>query len=444
MVTATLGIPDPSKSPGRPSFANSFSDDLAIFNCALVADYLFGSSASGASPVIPITNLTDLATYFNAQADVSGTSVQVEALERYQAFNSTNHAFATDHLSLTAALESGGVADVLQLATNASTTSGTVLNFASTTGVQDGQIVAISGAFTASLARVLSHDSTTVTLTQSVTVGSGVTVYFLPSFVPSGATSGTGVTMTYGSVPSGITAGMFYNNITSGTFGTRRVISKTATTITYDGSVSQGPSDLVILSPPITSGQIWSKAGYQPGKNGASVIAGELTCQIPGNTKQGAWPASWGYSRSSEGQSFDASELDFFEFNICATANASAYSGNTHGGYYQREDYKKWIGVHSSYWDSSGFYRPSSAPDYSAATHKFQWAWTTDRIYRFIDGVLISCIVFPWSSACTMQLGMNLGCGSFIPAYVSVLLFPFLTTQFPYSYDLYEYKIWQG
>lgn len=442
-VSLTLGTPQPSKVSTDLSFANTFTDSLGVLNCAVVADYLFGTAASGSSPAIPIRNLTDLAAYFNPQADVSGTSVQVEALERYQSFNTTNHAFGTDHLSLTAALEAGGNADVLQLSTSAPTSASAVLTFASTTGVQDGQIVAIAGQFLSNVARVLSHDATTVTLTQTVTVGSATAVYFLPSFVPSGAVSGSGTTLTYSSVPSGIANGMFYNNITSGTFGTKRVTGKTGTTISFDGSVSQG-SDLVILSPPITSGQIWTKAGYLPGKNGANVIAGELTCQIPGNTKQGAWPAYWGYSRNSEGFSFDASELDFFEFNICATANASAYSGNNHGGYYQRELYKKWIGVHSSYWDTSGFYRPSGAPDYSAATHKFQFIWTTDRIYRFIDGVLVSCFAFPWSSACTMQIGMNLGAGSFIPAYVSVLLFPMLTSQFPYSYDLYELKLWQA
>jgi hypothetical protein len=443
-VSLTLGTAQPAKVSTDLSFANTFTDSLGVLNCAVVADYLFGTAASGSSPVIPIRNLTDLAVYFNPQADVSGTSVQVEAIERYQSFNTTNHAFGTDHLSLTAALEAGGNADVLQLSTNAPTTSSTVLNFASTTGVQDGQIVAISGAFTASLARVVSHDAVSVTIGQSVTVGSGVTVYFLNAFVPSSAVAGSGTTATYGTVPSGIANGMFYNNITSGTFGTKRVTGKTGTTITYDGSVSQATSDFCILSPPITSGQIWTKAGYQPGKSNANVIAGELTCQIPAASKQGAWPAFWGYSRSSEGFSFDASELDFFEFNNCATATPSDYSGNTHGGWYQRELYKKFIGVHSSYWDASGFYRPSGRPDYSAATHKFQFIWTMDRIYRFIDGVLISCFVFPWSSNCTMQIGMNLGAGSFIPAYVSVLLFPLLTSQFPYSYDLYELKLWQA
>jgi hypothetical protein len=444
-LTLTLSPPSPAKVAPPLSFGNSFADSLGVLNCGLVADYLFGSAASGAAPVIPITSVADLTANFNPQADVSGTSVQVEAIERYQAFNATNHAFASDHLSLTAALEAGGNADVLQLVSNAPTTAATVLNFANTAGVQDGQIVAIAGAFTSSLARVVSHDATTVTIGQSVTIASGVTVYFLPAFVPSGAVAASNnAVQTYASVPAGVAAGMFYNNITAGTFGTRRVVSRTGTTITYDAPVSQAASDFCILSPPITSGQFWTKVGYQPGKNGANYIAMELTCQIPGNTKQGAWPAFWGYSRSSEGFSFDASEPDIFEFNMCATANASAYSGNIHGGWYQREDYKKFIGVHSSYWDASGFYRPSGAPDYSAAQHKFQFIWTSDRIYYFIDGILIKCQVWPWSSACTAQIGCNLGAGSFLPTYVSVLLFPLLTSQFPYSYDVYELKIWQG
>jgi len=446
MVTLTLGPANPAKAYVVPSFANSFTDNLAALNMGLIADYQFGTAASGSSPVIPIRNITDLATYFNPQADASGTSVQVSAIERYQSFNTTNHAFASDHLSLTAALEAGGSADVLQLTTSASTTSSAVLTFTSTTGVQDGQIVAIFGQFAANVCRVSSHDSTTVTLNQAVsgTVNTGTTIYFLNAFVCSGAVAGSGTTVSYASVPSGIQAGMYYNNITTGTFGTRRVVSKTATTITFDGSVSQATSDFVILSPPITSGQMWTKAGYQPGKNGANFIAIEITCQIPGNTKQGAWPADWVYSRTSEGFPIDASELDNFEFNISGSANASAWSGNNHGGLYERQEYAKLVGVHSSYWDAFGFFRPSGAPDYSATTHKYQILWTPDRSYRFVDGVLFTCYVMPWGSGCTGQLGTNLGCGSFIATYLSSLLFPLTSAQFPYSFDIYEKKIWQG
>lgn len=445
MVTLNLTTPAPATLSQPLSFANTFTDSLAALNLGVIADYQFGSSASGSAPVIPIRNATDLAASFNAFSDVGSTSVNVQQIERYQPLaTAANFVFSSDHLALTCALEGGGSADILAtLVTTVTTTAGTVLTFASTTGAAVGSLIAVSGIDTG-YARVASFDATTVTLTSNVTIPSGTTVYFMPVYVPSGVLVGSSTATINCSVPipANIAAGMFYGNITNGTFGTKRVVSTTSTSITLDGTVSPSANALLFFQPPVTSGQIWTKVGYQPGKNGANVIAGELTCQVPGNTKRGAWPAFWLYSRSSDGFSFDASELDIFEFNIGATSNAGAYSGNDHGGLYDRYEYQIGVGV-SSKWDAFGFYRPTGG-NYSLTTHKFQFIWTKDRIYRFIDGQLITARVFVWSSACSAQIGMNSSAGSYLSTFIQNLLWPLGTSQFPYSLDLYELKIWQA
>jgi hypothetical protein len=446
MVTLNLAAPNPATVALPLSLANSFTDSLAALNAGVIADYLFGTSATGSAPVIPIRNLTDLATYFNPQADAVGTAVQNEEVERFAAFNTTNHAFNASDLSLTAVLEAGGTFTVVPKTLVGAITSSAVLSFADTTGVVDGMMFATSagtGTPTTGI-RVVSHDSTTVTLSSAFTLPNGASVEFIPVYpvTCNAVTAGSTLTVPAG-LPSGIVAGMFYNNITNGTFGIVRVVTASGTTITLDGNVTITAGNLVFFSPPVTSAQIWSKAGYQPGKNNANALAFELTCTIPlGSACRGAWPAFWLYSKTSDGFGFDASEVDIFEFFDSLTASSNAYSSNIHGGAYNATRFQRSVGSGNSKWDASGFYRPGT--DYGLAQHKFQLIWTRDKVYRFIDGQLIVVNDFLWSSNDSAQWSCDLACGSWIPAFMTIYFYPSSTGQFPFKFAINEVKIWQG
>jgi len=411
----------------------------------LIADYLFGTSASGSAPVIPIRNATDLATYFNPQPDAVGSAVQNEEVERFQSsFTAGNHVFNTADLSITAALEGGGSFTTVAKTLIGAVTSGTVLTFSDTTGISDGMMIASSGSSVINTGTsVVSHDSTTVTLGSAVTLPNGANVEFLPVYVCSGVQTGTSIsTLTFSSVPAALPVGWFYNNITNGTFGIRRVVSSTSTTVTLDGTVSPSSGNLIFFSPPVTSAQIWSKAGYQPGKNGANYYAFELTCQIPdGAANRGAWPAFWLYSKTSDGFPFDASEIDIFEFFCSLTASSNAYTSNIHGGLYNVTGFQLSVGSGSSKWNS-GFYRGGT--DYSQAFHKFQLIWTPDKVYRYIDGQLLIVNDFIWSSQDTAQWAIDLACGSWLPAFLGIYFYPKTTAQFPFAIKVQEVKIWQG
>lgn len=444
MVTLTL-TPSSSATVSAPlALSNSFTDCIGALNCGVIADYLFGTSASGTAPVIPIRNLTDLAIYFNPQPDAVGSAVQNEEVERFAAFNSTNHAFNTSDLSLTAALESGGTFTVVPLTLVGAISSNTVLTFASTTGVIDGMMFATSGGTPTTGIKVASHTSTTVTLTSALTLADGAACEFLPVYpvTCNAVTAGNTLTIPAG-VPSGIVAGMFYNNITNGTFGIVRAVTVGATTISLDVNVTVTAGNLVMFSPPVTSAQIWSKTGYQPGKNGANVLAFELTCTVPlASACRGAWPAFWLYSKTSDGFSFDSSEIDIFEFFCSLTASSNAYSSNIHGGAYNATRFQRTVGSGNSKWDGSGFYRPGT--DYGLAQHKFQLIWTQDKVYRYIDGVLVIVNDFLWSSNDSAQWSCDLAAGSWIPAFLSIFFYPSSTGQFPFTFKLNEVKIWQA
>jgi len=449
-----LTLTNPTNPFPRISAAMSFTQAVAALQAQVYQDFLFGTSATGSGTTIPITNLTDLAAHFNAQADVSGTSVQNEEIERFLAFNTTNHAFNANDLSLTAVLETGS-ADVVPLTLQGAVTSSAVLTFTDTTGVVDSMLCAFAdGLGTPSTGiRVVSHDATTVTLSSAVTLPNLCRCEFLPFYVVPGVSSGTSIsTLTFPSVPAAVQPGMMYTNITNGTFAARRVVSTTGTTVTLDGTVSPSAGNLIWFQPPITSGQIWSKDGFQPGVtviNGATIssVCMELTCTLPQSTTgqngaaRGAWPAWWIYSRSSEGNSFNSSEIDMFEFFNSLTAGSNGYTSNIHGGAYNATDYQVTVGSGNNHWNSSGFY---NTVELGGSQHKFQLVWTPDMVYRYIDGQLAVSTKYIWSSACTGQWSCDLAMGSALNAFLTIFFYPRATSQFPVKFAINEVKIWTG
>lgn len=429
----------------------NFPKAIAASGFQLYKDYLFGTAAAGTAPVIPVTSTADLTFYFNPQADAVGTAVQNEEVERFTAFGSGNHVFTTNSLILRAALESGGAWDVVPKNLTAALTSGqNTLQLADTNGISRGQVFASSASsIIPTGASVISQDATSVTFNnfQNFTLPNNASIEFLPVFTvgASPVTSQSLITVPSG-VPQGVIPGMFYTNITGGTFGIRRVVSvPDSTHIQLDGNVSIGTSNLVMFQPPVTSGQMWTKEGFQPGKT-CNGIAFELTCKIPQSSpnqngaSRGAWPAQWLYSHTSEGNSFDASEIDIFEFFESLTAGSNAYTSNIHGGLTNVTDYQLSVGSGSNKWDSSGFFRGGT--DYGLTTHRFQLIWLPDKVYRYIDDALLITNKYIWSSQCTAQYGLDLACGSFISAFMGIYFYPRATSQFPMDFVINEIKIW--
>lgn len=432
-----------------------FLQSLTAAGFAVYKDYLFGSNAIAALPgQIAVPDLLTLQGFFDAQPTAVGTAVQNEEVERFTNFAPANFVFNPGDLTLAAALEPGGTWEVVQKTLVGAITNSNLLTFADTSGIVDGMMMASSGSSVISTGKtVISHDATTVTLSTfgPITLPNNSLVEFLPcySLSPSPVTNGA-VFSVPGGVPAGVVPGMFYTNITNGTFGIRRIVSATPFgvipgSITLDGNVTISAGNLVFAQPPVTSGQIWSKETFLPGVTCAG-IAFELTCRVPQMTAgqngatRGAWPAFWLYSKPVGGSTFDASEIDMFEFFNSLTAGSNAYTSNLHGGAYNATRYQRTVGSGSSKWDSSGFYR--GGVDYGAGTHKFQCIWMPNRVYRFIDDQLIVTNDYMWSSQSQAQLGLDLACGSFLSAFMGIFFYPRTTSQFPMNYTINEIKIW--
>lgn len=429
----------------------TFTQALLAAGFTIYKDYLFGTAALASLPSqIAIPDIPTLQGFFDAQPTAVGTAVQNEEVERFTNFAPANFVFTASSLNLTAALEPGGAWDVVQKTLIGAVTNANVLTFADTSNVVDGMVVGSSGSSTiATGKRVISHDATTVTLDNfsTVTLPNNAAVEFLPVYaVSANASTNSATVVCPGGYPTGLIPGMFYTNITGGTFGIRRIQQLVDSThILLDGTVSIGAGNAVLFQPPVTSGQIWTKETFQPGQTSTGV-AFELTCTVPqsaasqNGAQRGAWPAFWLYSKPANGSTFDASEIDIFEFFNSLTAGSNAYTSNIHGGAYNVTRYQRSVGSSSNKWDSSGFYR--GGVDYGAAQHKFQCIWMQNRVYRFIDDQALVSNDYLWSSQSQAQLGLDLACGSYLSAFMGIFFYPRATAQFPMNYSVNEIKIW--
>jgi hypothetical protein len=174
----------------------------------------------------------------------------------------------------------------------------------------------------------------------------------------------------------------------------------------------------------INSGQIWSKATYQPTKNGKNVYAVSVRMKFPSGT--GMWPGVWMFSPTAG----DLSEVDIVEFLMMHWQNQFDWTGFDHGP-----------GVGSSFYSiltNPWVWHPGS--DFSLAFHNFQVIWTPDATYKYFDDKLISAEFFKWTSNKQAQLGVNLAVGSNDSSLPGLM--PTSWSEFPSSVQLQSISVW--
>lgn len=177
--------------------------------------------------------------------------------------------------------------------------------------------------------------------------GSGVSPGFLilvcPTYRLVTSAAGSGNTLTFPSVPAAIKAGMilraYYGDPYSN--GQWKVVSTTATTITFDVSVSGWASGThVIIQPELLSAQIWSKFAIAPGLDYRDFYATEALVTNPKVADIAAFPAFWAYTYVNDpfpvivgagGTEVDYSD-NFNYFNNDSTNNFVGAGGGAPGG----------------------------------------------------------------------------------------------------------------
>jgi cytochrome c peroxidase len=176
----------------------------------------------------------------------------------------------------------------------------------------------------------------------------------------------------------------------------------------------------------INSGQIVSQQTFQPNVTGNQVYAFEFRAQTPGTP--GMWPAFWFYVKDPNAPNRDGSEIDV-EFFDMADQNSFDWTGFNHGPGLGNDIYS----IQTNQW----MWHPGY--DFAADYHNYQFYWTPDMIYKYVDGVLIKQTAFKWTAGSPAQFIVNLAVGSDT---VGQGLKPASSSQFPARLQIDHIKIW--
>lgn len=453
-------------------------DDVVI-NAPLVANYQFGTGAVGDGiTTFPITNLTDLAAHFNAFEDFTeGVTINSE-IQRYEAFNASNHQFLTDRLNLVGVNPNGDWNDLV------TQTAGTVnLNNTPSTiaalGLSAGQAATLQVGQMATYQGHGSYVITAINPDVSVTLqelgGSSTTANAAPLLmfwkpVQSALLTVTypvnsGTTLSFGSLPTGI-LGCQMAHYNGNTVIERnqdyRVAGVTLTTVTLNTPWTFddfNAGDRIWFLPVVTSGQIWTQKQFDI-TNPQSFFALEFSVDslplaalpnstqgvqslaafnaLPTTVPWGGWPTGWCYSAddgNSTNETLTIAEIDVVEPQIsasqgCQEINAGNFGGVITGGTIPPQT--TFVKTDNGWGYSTAFgivSRTDGVHDFTG-DHKWQLIFANGKTYRYFDGVLFNVKMFNWGGQAPLQIACNLACGSLEAAYGSNTLSPNNTNNF--------------
>lgn len=450
-----------------------------VAQATLVKNYQFGSAVAPGPGITTITNLTDLANNFNPFEDFTELTTINSEIERYQPFNSINHAFTPSNLILQGVNPNNDwqVTNITQCGgfTSGSATPIANLGLSDTSTVQLGQIASVQGGGiggTYYITALVPNTSVTLTtLGGSPGTQTSVGLIFwqpvvgvaLSQACPVGAT-----TMTFAALPSFVKIGMqiaWFNVPITGLIYNRdqdyRVTNIAGNVVTFSpprGNVANaGVGTITWFQPAVTSGQIWSQFQYDlTNPQNFFAIQADLTLfpnwtairtsnlgpsgqwslatfnALPTNTILGAWPAFWSYSAddgNSTAETSSAAEIDMVELQVCGTQDitcmntgAVTYSGAA--TIMQKTD---------SGWSTALGFGISSKTDGTnfIGRNLYQYILTNGMEYRFFNGVLYKVKQLQWTSQHPTQFSVGLALGAVNIAASQNTLFPNNPTSFP-------------
>ena len=446
-LATALPVPAPYSPPSTPQ---SFAAAVAAGKFQRTDSYLFGTGTTPTSPKqIQIPDLPTLAKYFKPYKPGTGLSTINYEIERFQQFNSTNHAIGANGLALTANLPTLPWPVVTK--TLAQLPAGTnQLYLTDVSGINLGQVAATQNF--GSLLFVTAIDTTnnivTFWSTNAATGASPVisnqnsaytTVDFLPIYVATVSTSGGATSSTVTCLPTSaggtapwpfpaqIVAGMQITAYGSSALGQPIIQSVNSSTgvitLTGQAGVAYSVGQRILCMPPINSGQIWSNKNYWAS---ASSLNKSVAIEVQGilPTAQGSWPAAWLYGDGTYIRpTLNGCEIDIMEMYVSKSTpkilNSLTLSAHNYAGSQIGFSDKTTLGS----WLSAFYWQPT----YNVAdgnVHKFQMIWTPSAVYFFLDDVYVATVTgFTWSGQ-PATIGCNLAVGSVQGSSMQIGLYP--------------------
>lgn len=430
-----------------------------VAQAPLVKNYQFGSAITPGPGITTITNLTDLSNNFNAFEDFTNLTTINSEIERYQPFNSVNHAFTPSNLVLQGANPNNDwqCTNITQCSgfTAGVATPIASLGLADTSTVSLGQFASVQGGGIGGgyyVTAIVANTSVTLTVLNGApgTQNSIGLIFWLPVYGASlSSPTNVGVgTLNFSAVPPQWQIGQmigWYNHPAGGTTLQRdqdyRITNIVGNQVTFApvlGPVGNlGAGQLVWAFPAVTSGQIWSKFQYDltnpqtfmaieadltlfpnwtPIRTNTLGPSGQWTLAafnaLPASTPLGGWPAFWMYSAddgNSTAETGSASEIDMMELQICGTQDISdintgavSYTGSAQ--IMQKSD---------SGWSTALGFGISSKTDGTnfVGRNLYQWIFCNGMEYRFFNGVLYKVREFMWTAQRPTQFSVGLALG---------------------------------
>lgn len=454
----------------------SFGDSFDAVTAKMIndTDYSFGTANFNPGS-INIPDLATLALYFGAFEDGTGTTTINAEVQRYQPFNSTNHAFTSDRLNLTAA----GTVPTCVVSQNDATgpsmvaaTANPIARFglADTSAVTVGQVFLIQTKGIYYVSALVANTSITLTaLAGSPTTGTApstltvLTGYYYATLAVA-TTRTNDLTLTLNSAPAGLALGMMPGAVSGSSTPLSRIgdvritnIAGNVITVAGDSSWTQGDYAIgtgIVFGPPITSGQIWSKKSWDFFGGSYQAIAFELQCDFPtGNgaydirnintaalyaamppdTPVGMWPAFWIYAALNFGVGIvpngQATEMDIMETFWSFTMGPRSWTGGNVIKNAPNGDCNVYVRTApgdsaTNQGNNTGATSVLTFAAAMAGTLKFQMVWTPRRTYRYVNGVLVKVDDFNYLSQNFGQVGINLACGSLTSGFAANIMSP--------------------
>lgn len=483
-----LAIPAPYRG-AHPAFVGITATQDEAFKRIkpkLYKAYQFGTNASLVKPGdIWIKDPSTLAADFNPRMAFTGSVTTNSELQEYPGdFLGDNFVFGPDRLTLTGRIDRAngfaGPSWLTQLFQNSGTVTpdGAVNIPKANLGWNGSQVVEIDQLVALQylgIYRLKAQDSTTAQLAavanSPATATGGNMNAILPMFTALSSASHTGGTdtITFASLPAGVVPGMMVAYVSGGTGITRdkdvRISSISGGVITLNGNTTWGTlaaNTRFIFFPPITSGAIWTKEGFDMsgGKsvwafkwdlvmpNGRTNTYGINTsaafAAVPDTHPWGAFPAAWFYNRN-DGYTPTSFEMDALEFYFSAVAGPTTTLMEDIGGvsaFLQPIFRRQSNGYFNA---NNGYIGKSGGVAFQDADNKLQLGFirTPDRTYRFVNGTLLRVGSVVGNGQNRMEAGLNLAVGMLNSGGAGNFHFPMKEAGFPIGFSVQRLEIYK-
>lgn len=286
----------------------------------------------------------------------------------------------------------------------------------------------------------IDYGTNTITLEASVFMQAGHFLTIYPISRAPVTVSSSGNVLTFAATPPAVQVGQqVYNYFATNNQGIIKVVSFDATTVTLSANITVSNGDTIIFHPSIVSGQFWSKWIMMPATDNYEVIAMELTAKAPDASKIAAWPAWWLFTANNDPNPVlpviaGNSEIDMLDtFTYWNNASSNSIVMNPVSGFLSLYQDAAAVSANGTVLNGNNL---------GSVERKIGLVWTRNKVYFYVDGILVFAKQATWNRHKRAQMGINQAVGSTRTSLNSNGFFPIDQSAYPSKYKVKNLKIY--